>query len=115
MTTMENPVQEHIRKEVQATDVVLFMKGSPVFPQCGFSATVVQVLSHMGVKFKGIDVLADPGLRQGVKDFSNWPTVPQLYVKGEFIGGCDIVREMYETGELLELLNTRGIELAPQG
>ena len=115
MTTMENPVHEQIRKEVGSTDVVLYMKGSPVFPQCGFSAAVVQVLSHMGVKFKGIDVLADPSLRQGVKDFSNWPTVPQLYVKGEFVGGCDIVREMYQTGELLELLNTRGVDLAPQG
>lgn len=115
MTTMENPVHEQIRKEVAATDVVLYMKGSPVFPQCGFSAAVVQVLSHIGVKFKGIDVLADPSLRQGIKDYSNWPTVPQLYVKGEFIGGCDIVREMYQTGELLELMNTRGIDLAPQG
>ena len=115
MATMENPVHEQIRKEVAATDVVLYMKGSPVFPQCGFSAAVVQVLSHIGVKFKGIDVLADPSLRQGIKDYSNWPTVPQLYVKGEFVGGCDIVREMYQTGELLELMNTRGIELAPQG
>ena len=115
MTTMENPVHEQIRKEVESTEVVLYMKGSPVFPQCGFSAAVVQVLSHIGVKFKGIDVLADPSLRQGIKDYSNWPTVPQLYVKGEFVGGCDIVREMYQTGELLELMNTRGIELAPQG
>ena len=115
MTMMENPVHEQIRKEVAANDVVLYMKGSPVFPQCGFSAAVVQVLSHIGVKFKGIDVLADPSLRQGVKDYSNWPTVPQLYVKGEFVGGCDIVREMYQTGELLELLNTRGVDLAPQG
>jgi len=78
------------------------MKGTPVFPQCGFSAVMVQVLSHLGVKFKGIDVLSDPALRQGIKAFSDWPTVPQLYVKGEFIGGCDIVREMFETGELAE-------------
>ncbi len=115
MKTMENPVHEQIRKEVEGTDVVLYMKGSPVFPQCGFSAAVVQVLTHLGVKFKGIDVLADPGLRQGIKDYSSWPTIPQLYVKGEFVGGCDIIREMYQTGELLELLNTRGIEVAPQG
>jgi len=112
---MDNPVFDRINQDLSENEVVLYMKGSPVFPQCGFSAAVVQVLSHIGVKFKGIDVLADPSLRQGVKDFSNWPTVPQLYVKGEFIGGCDIVREMYQTGELLELMNTRGIELAPQG
>ena len=86
------------------------MKGSPVMPQCGFSAAVVQVLSHLGIKFKGIDVLQDPDLRQGIKDFSNWPTVPQLYVKGEFVGGCDIIREMFENGELEELLTARGVE-----
>jgi monothiol glutaredoxin len=86
------------------------MKGSPVFPQCGFSAAVVQVLTHMGVKFKGIDVLSDPEIRQGIKEFSNWPTIPQLYVKGEFVGGCDIVREMYESGELQDLLKTKGID-----
>jgi monothiol glutaredoxin len=88
------------------------MKGTPVFPQCGFSAAVVQVLTHLGVKFKGIDVLSDPSLRQGIKEFSSWPTVPQLYVKGEFVGGCDIVREMYESGELNELLSTRGVAVA---
>jgi monothiol glutaredoxin len=80
-----------------------------VFPQCGFSAAVVQVLSDLGVKFKGIDVLSDPSLRQGVKEFSSWPTIPQLYVKGEFVGGCDIVREMHSSGELRELLQTRGV------
>ena len=104
MTTMENPVHEQIRKEVEGTDVVLYMKGSPVFPQCGFSAAVVQVLTHMGVRFKGIDVLADPSLRQGIKDYSAWPTIPQLYVRGEFVGGCDIVTEMYQSGELGGLL-----------
>ena len=88
------------------------MKGSPVFPQCGFSAAVVQILSHIGVKFKGIDVLSDPGIRQGIKEFSNWPTIPQLYVKGEFIGGCDIIREMYETGELGQLMKEKGVTLA---
>ena len=108
-----NTVFEQIRGEVEGHDVVLFMKGSPVFPQCGFSAAVVQILSHLGVKFKGIDVLQDPGLRQGVKDFSSWPTIPQLYVKGEFVGGCDIVREMFQTGELQELLAEKGIENQP--
>jgi len=101
---------EEIQCEIDANDVVLFMKGSPVFPQCGFSATVVQVLSQMGVRFKGVDVLADDTLREGIKAFSNWPTTPQLYVKGEFVGGCDIVREMSESGELKELLTTKGIE-----
>ena len=106
---MDNPVFEQIRGEVGGHEVVLFMKGTPVFPQCGFSAAVVQILSHLGVKFKGIDVLQDPGLRQGIKDFSNWPTVPQLYVKGEFVGGCDIVREMAETGELEQLFTEKGV------
>jgi len=110
---MDNPVFERIKDEVAANDIVLFMKGTPVFPQCGFSAAVVQVLTHLGVKFKGIDVLQDPGLRQGVKDFSSWPTIPQLYVKGDFVGGCDIVREMFQTGELQELLQTKGIEAKP--
>ena len=108
-TTMDNPVIERIKGEISEKDVVVFMKGTPVFPQCGFSAAVVQVLTHHGVKFKGIDVLQDPGLRQGVKDFSNWPTVPQLYVKGEFVGGCDIVREMAEAGELEALLAEKGV------
>ncbi|QJE73134.1 Grx4 family monothiol glutaredoxin [Aerophototrophica crusticola] len=106
---MSNPVFERIQQDIQDNDVVLYMKGTPVFPQCGFSAAVVQVLSHMGVKFKGIDILVDPALRQGIKDFSQWPTIPQLYVKGEFVGGCDIVRDMYETGELQTLLKDKGI------
>jgi monothiol glutaredoxin len=106
---IDSTVSERIKRDISENDVVLYMKGTPVFPQCGFSAAVVQVLTHLGVKFKGIDVLADPSLRQGVKDFSSWPTVPQLYVKGEFVGGCDIVREMYEAGELAELLSTRGV------
>ena len=109
---MKDPVQERIEHEISGHDVVLFMKGTPVFPQCGFSNLVVQVLSRLGVKFKGIDVLSDPALRQGIKAFSDWPTVPQLYVKGEFVGGCDIVREMFETGELAELLATRGVTTA---
>jgi len=105
---MKDPVQERIEREISGEDVVLFMKGTPVFPQCGFS----NLLSHLGVTFKGIDVLSDPALRQGIKAFSDWPTVPQLYVKGEFVGGCDIVREMFETGELVELLATRGVTTA---
>jgi len=106
---MDVTVHERIRQEVAGNPVVLYMKGTPVFPQCGFSAAVVQILSHLGVKFKGIDVLVDPGVRQGIKEFSNWPTIPQLYVKGEFIGGCDIIREMYETGELQQVLEQKGV------
>ncbi|HEX6959969.1 MAG TPA: Grx4 family monothiol glutaredoxin [Ferrovibrio sp.] len=100
---------ERIREELSGSDIVLFMKGTPVFPQCGFSATVVQVLSHLGLKFKGVDILADPALRTHLKEFSDWPTFPQLYVKGEFVGGCDIVREMYQSGELQDLLKQKGI------
>ena len=108
-----DPVKERIESDLKTNDVVLYMKGTPVFPQCGFSAAVVQVLTHMGVKFKGINVLEDPSIRQGIKDFSNWPTIPQLYVKGEFVGGCDIVREMFQSGELQALLGERGIETKP--
>ena len=107
---IEDAITKRIRQDISENEVVLFMKGTPVFPQCGFSATVVQVLSHLGVKFKGVDVLQDPGLRQGIKDFSNWPTVPQLYAKGEFIGGCDIIREMFQSGELQETLKEKGIK-----
>jgi len=106
---MDITVQERIRQEINDTPVVLYMKGSPVFPQCGFSAAVVQILGHLGVKFKGIDVLADPQIRQGIKEFSSWPTIPQLYVQGEFLGGCDIIREMYETGELQQVLEQKGV------
>ena len=109
---MNSPVHERIASEIKDNDVVLYMKGSPVFPQCGFSAAVVQILSHMGVKFKGIDVLIDPSLRQGIKEFSDWPTIPQLYVKGEFVGGCDIIREMYQSGELADLLRNKGVAFA---
>jgi monothiol glutaredoxin len=110
----EKPTNDRIQQEVNDNDIVLFMKGSPVFPQCGFSAAVVQVLSELNVKFKGIDVLEDPSVRQGIKEFSNWPTIPQLYVKGEFVGGCDIIREMHDTGELQTLITDKGIE-AEQG
>lgn len=109
----DTSVNEKISDEVSSNDVVLFMKGTPVFPQCGFSATLVQVLSALGVKFKGIDVLADPDIRDGIKVYSDWPTIPQLYVKGEFLGGCDIIREMYESGELSTVLSEKGIELKP--
>ena len=109
---MDATVRDRIQGEIDSNDVVLFMKGTPTFPQCGFSAVVVQVLNHLGLDYKGINVLEDPSVRDGIKDFSNWPTIPQLYVKGEFIGGCDIVREMYETGELTEMLSTRGFKVA---
>ena len=106
---MDTTVSERISQEVADNPVVLYMKGTPVFPQCGFSAAVVQILSHLGVKFKGVHVLTDPGIRQGIKEFSSWPTIPQLYVKGEFIGGCDIIREMYETGELQQVFEQKGV------
>ena len=106
-----DPVKERIESDLKTNDVVLYMKGTPVFPQCGFSAAVVQVLTHMGVKFKGINVLEDPEIRNGIKEYANWPTIPQLYVKGEFVGGCDIVREMYQTGELAEMLQTKGVDV----
>ena len=109
---MKDPVYERIEREIEEHNVVLFMKGTPVFPQCGFSSLVVQVLSRLAVKFRGIDVLSDPELRQGIKEFSDWPTVPQLYVNGEFVGGADIIREMYLSGELAELLAARGIAMA---
>ena len=107
----ENSVFTRIRDDIENNDVVLYMKGNPVFPQCGFSAAVVEVLSDIGVKFKGVDILTDPSLRQGIKEFSSWPTIPQLYVKGEFVGGCDIIREMHQTGELQQLLKARGVQM----
>ncbi len=108
--TADHPVFERIKTEIGEQDVVLFMKGTPVFPQCGFSAAVVQILSHMNVKFKGVNVLDDMEIREGIKAYSNWPTVPQLYVKGEFVGGCDIVREMFEEGELQQYLEGKGLQ-----
>jgi len=110
-----NPVHERIQGVIDADPVVLFMKGTPVFPQCGFSAVTVQVLSESGVKFRAYNVLEDDDLRQGIKEFSDWPTIPQLYVKGEFIGGCDIVREMYQSGELATLLEEKGVASQPAG
>ena len=111
MTMSDNPVFAQIEKELSENDVVLFMKGTSVFPQCGFSAAVVQVLGKLGVAFKGINILDDADLRQGIKDYANWPTIPQLYVKGEFVGGCDIVREMAESGELQTLLKDSGVAI----
>ena len=102
-------VQARIADDVKSNDVLLYMKGTPAFPQCGFSAVTVQILSHIGVKFKAVNVLEDPEVREGIKAFSNWPTIPQLYVKGEFVGGCDIVREMFQQGELTQLLDEKGI------
>ncbi len=102
-------VAERIRSDITSNDVVLYMKGTPVFPQCGFSAQATQILSMLGVTFKGVDILADPSLRQGIKDFSNWPTIPQLYIKGEFVGGCDIMREMLQSGELQKTLTEKGV------
>ena len=104
--------QARIADDVKNNDVLLYMKGTPAFPQCGFSAVTVQILSHIGVKFKAVNVLEDPEVREGIKVFSNWPTIPQLYVKGEFIGGCDIVREMHATGELKTLLADKGVVAA---
>ena len=102
-------MNEFIDNEVKSNDVVLFMKGTPGFPQCGFSGQVVQILDYLGVPYKGINVLADDELRQGIKDYSNWPTIPQLYVKGEFVGGCDIIREMFQAGELQSHFEESGI------
>lgn len=109
---MENVVFERIKKEIENNDVVLFMKGSAAFPQCGFSSLVVQVLSQLGVTFHDINVLEDNDIREGIKEFTSWPTIPQLYVKGEFVGGCDIIREMYETGELQETFKDKGVNIA---
>ena len=109
MSNLDENVKQRIQTEIDSNNVVLFMKGTPVFPQCGFSSMVSQVLNHMSVEFKGIDVLAESSLRDGIKIFSDWPTVPQLYVKGEFVGGCDIIREMYENGELKQLFDEKSI------
>jgi monothiol glutaredoxin len=102
-------IDKFIANEVKSNDVVLFMKGTPQFPMCGFSGQVVQILDYLGVPYKGLNVLENDELRQGIKDYSNWPTVPQLYVKGEFVGGCDIVREMFQAGELQSLLKEKGL------
>ena len=99
-----------IDEQVKSNDVFLYMKGTPDFPMCGFSSRVVQILDHLGADFVGVNVLQNDALRQGIKDFSDWPTIPQLYVKGEFVGGADIVREMFQSGELQEMLKTKGVQ-----
>ena len=106
---MSDTINARIEHEIAENPVMLYMKGTAMFPQCGFSARVVQILSHLGVQFATANVLEDAGLREGVKQFSNWPTVPQLYVKGEFVGGCDIVTEMFQAGELEQLLGEKGV------
>ena len=113
MNDINIDVTESINNELNTNDVVLFMKGTPDFPMCGFSAATVQILKNLGINFSSINVLDSNEMREGIKKFSDWPTIPQLYVKKEFIGGCDIVKEMYESGELLELLNSRGIQVKP--
>ena len=107
-------ISQTIKNEIKANDVVLFMKGTPQFPMCGFSAAVAEILSNVGVKYSSVNVLDSNEIREGIKTFSDWPTIPQLYVKEEFIGGCDIIKEMFESGELVDLLNTKGIEFNKQ-
>lgn len=104
-------IEQFIESEVKSNDVVLFMKGTPQFPMCGFSGQVVQILDHVGVPYKGLNVLDSADLRNGIKDYSNWPTIPQLYVKGEFVGGCDIVREMFQSGELQKMFSDKGVSV----
>jgi len=104
-------IAQFIENEVKSNDVVLFMKGTPGFPQCGFSGQVVQILDYLGVDYKGVNILTSDELRQGIKEYSQWPTIPQLYVKGEFVGGCDIVREMFQAGELKQHLDEKGVTL----
>ena len=106
---MTDPTHARIQSDITDHPVMLYMKGTPMFPQCGFSARVVQILTHLGVPFKTANVLEDASLRDGIKAFSNWPTIPQLYVKGEFVGGCDIITEMYQSGELSTLLAEKGV------
>jgi monothiol glutaredoxin len=107
-------IEQFIANEVKGNDVVLFMKGTPQAPMCGFSAQVIQILDHLGLAYKGLNVLESDELRNGIKSFSNWPTIPQLYVKGEFVGGCDIVREMFQAGELQTLLKEKGVPAKDQ-
>jgi monothiol glutaredoxin len=112
---MSDDINQRIKSEIESSDVVLFMKGTPQAPQCGFSMQVVQILNHLGVPYKAINVLADGAIREGIKSYSNWPTIPQLYVKNEFVGGCDITREMFQTGELTALLDKEGVPHAQTG
>ena len=111
---MTEDTQARIAETVNAHEVLLFMKGSPLFPQCGFSSRAIAILEHLGVEYGSVDVLQDQGIRQGIKQFSDWPTIPQLYVKGEFVGGCDIVREMFQSGELAAMLSDAGVPVKTQ-
>ena len=111
---LDDATKDRIEQDIKSEDVVLYMKGTPVFPQCGFSSTVVQILKHIGVSFQSYDVLQDENLREGIKSFSNWPTIPQLYVNNEFVGGCDIIREMFESGELKEYFTKNNIPLSQE-
>jgi len=108
---MSDDVQKSIGEAVKANDVLLFMKGTPTFPQCGFSSVVVQVLDYLGVEYQAVNVLENQDVREGIKAFSDWPTIPQLYVKGEFVGGCDIIKEMFEAGELKDFMAEKGIAM----
>ena len=108
---MSDEIHTSIDNAVKGNDVLLFMKGTPTFPQCGFSSVVVQVLDYLGVEYQAVNVLDDQNVREGIKAYSNWPTIPQLYVKGEFVGGCDIVKEMFEAGELKDYMSEKGIEM----
>ena len=108
---MSDDIQTSIDNAVKGNDVLLFMKGTPTFPQCGFSSVVVQVLDYLGVEYQAVNVLENQDVREGIKAYSDWPTIPQLYVKGEFVGGCDIVKEMFEAGELKEFMTEKGIEV----
>ena len=110
MRTLDPDISERIKSEINSQDVVLFMKGTPVMPQCGFSAAVVGVLNHLGVNYKTSNVLQDEEIREGIKEYSDWPTIPQLYVKNEFVGGCDIIREMHENGELTSFFEEKNIK-----
>lgn len=109
---MTATAHDRIKKTVSENDIVLYMKGNPTFPQCGFSSTVVQILDYIGADYESVNVLEDPEIRQGIKEYNNWPTIPQVFVKGEFIGGCDILREMFETGELRDLIAEKGVPLS---
>jgi monothiol glutaredoxin len=111
---MADTIAQRIQTDIEKNDVMLYMKGTPLFPQCGFSARVIQILTHMGVPFESANVLEDMELREGIKQFSQWPTVPQLYIKGEFVGGCDIVTEMFQSGELETLLEEKGVSTKAQ-
>jgi monothiol glutaredoxin len=109
---MTEAIFDRIKNDLATNNVVLYMKGTPAMPQCGFSAMASQILKNLGVEFKSIDVLTDPAIRQGIKDFANWPTIPQLYIKGEFVGGSDIMKEMAQNGELLQMLKEKGVSVA---